>query len=85
MFALVLIGIAGLGGAVALHGIIQGHAEALDEPDSRNFALAFWIFVVLMSWHLGSNPEEPHSVYFWIYLVIAIPSIILNLINAFTR
>lgn len=82
---LILVGAGSL--AVGIGGIIQGHANALDDPDSRNFAIAFWLFLFLGIWNMAiqGNPDGSYGWAFWIYAIIAVPCIILNLIKAFAR
>ena len=92
MLALAVIVLGGLGLAVAIGDIVRSHGEILDDPDSRNFAIAFWLFLVLMVWNMlvngspeGAEDGFSRGFFYWVYTVVATPPIILNLYRAFTR
>jgi len=85
MVALILLVIFGGGGILVAINIIRGHAENLENPELRNFMIAFWLFIILGVWnmYIRGNPDGTYTWTFIIYAIIAVPCIILNIIQGF--
>lgn len=81
MAALILIGIGLMFGIKIVGGIIQGHADNLENPETRNFMVAVWLFIVLGIW---CNMEDK-GIGFALFAICAVPLILLNLYWFFTR
>lgn len=81
MGALIILGIGGVAGVLVVGSIIKGHVENLEDPGTRPFAIAFWLFAVLMTWAIIVQPgkswdaAKEAGVWFWLYAIIACPLI----------